>query len=383
MEFLDLLDNFLVLNVGQSMAAQFPVGLDAVLQVFHHLVSLIILFCQFLDAGVQFFLAVQVVPGEKRHGFCQLFEIENLGPVLVACALACGQLGLNVNQAADAVGVRIRTVEFGGFLSFGILCENSQNFLFGKIIAQLAGGDGLGPAGGEVTEPAAALTNRDAMLLQKLSGKFLQAGSLGQNRTNLPAKGRFLGFIFGLPDRLTGSGCLLVGILEAALAAPLRPVFLFGNPFAGAVQQVDLVESGLLAKLHGLDPQVPEHRGSAAVLHAFLPVTGLFHIGLPRDGPYSDAADDNVNVDIASSIVSVGVGADDGGMTRKVFLAELQAKGLSLFQGQSVVRSVPRVEADDILVSLHIVGREVLSVLPVCQQAGHGKGLPAAFQGVQ
>ena len=97
--------------------------------------------------------------------FCQLFEIENLGPVLVACTLARGQLGLNINQAADAVGVRIRAVEPGGFLSLGVFTENSQNFLFGKIIAQLAGGDGFGPAGGEVTEPAAAFTNRDAMLL--------------------------------------------------------------------------------------------------------------------------------------------------------------------------------------------------------------------------
>ena len=148
----------------------------------------------------------------------------------------------------------------------------------------------------------------------------------------MPAKGRFLGFIFGLPDGLTGSSCLLVGVVEAALAAPLRPVFLFGNPFAGAVQQVDLVEAGFLAKLHGLDPQVPEHRGGTAVLHALLPVTGLVHIGLPRDGPYSDAADDNVNVDIPSSVVPVGVGADDGGMTWKVFLAELQAKSLGLFQ---------------------------------------------------
>ena len=144
----------------------------------------------------------------------------------------------------------------------------------------------------------------------------------------MPAKGCFLGFVFGLPDGLTGSGCLLVGVVEAALAAPLRQYFLFGNPFSGAVQQVDLVEAGFLTKLHGLDPQVPEHRGCAAMLHALLPVTGLFHMGLAGNLPDPDTADDNVNVDIPAPLCPSGWAQNNGGMTRKVFLAELQAKGL-------------------------------------------------------
>jgi len=56
-------------------------------------------------------------------------------------------------------------------------------------------------------------------------------------------------------------------------------------------------------------------------------------MGLAGNLPDPDTADDNVNVDIPSSVVPVGVGADDGGMTWKVFLAELQAKSLGLFQG--------------------------------------------------
>ena len=60
---------------------------------------------------------------------------------------------------------------------------------------------------------------------------------------------------------------------------------------------------------------------------------GRFHIRLAGNLPDPDAANDDVNVDIPSSVVPVGVGADNGGMTRKVFLAELQAKGLGLFQG--------------------------------------------------
>src|SRR5699024_9597555 len=94
-------------------------------------------------------------------------------------------------------------------------------------------------------------------------------------------------------------------------------------------------------------------------------------------------ADDDVDVDITSSVVAVRVGADNGGVPRKVFLTELQAQGLGLFQGQAVVYCVPRVEADDILVGLHVLGVAVLAVLPVCQQAGHGEGLAATFQSVQ
>ena len=58
-------------------------------------------------------------------------------------------------------------------LLLGVFSENSQNVLFGKIVTQLAGGDGLGATGGEVTEPTAALTNRDAMLLQMKLSKYV------------------------------------------------------------------------------------------------------------------------------------------------------------------------------------------------------------------
>ena len=54
-----------------------------------------------------------------------------------------------------------------------------------------------------------------------------------------------------------------------------------------------------------------------------------------------------MNVNIAGAIVAVRVGANNGRMTRKILLAELQAEGLRLFQGQAVVSRVPGVKADD------------------------------------
>src|SRR5699024_8736449 len=121
--------------------------------------------------------------------------------------------------------------------------KDSQNVLLGKIIAQFAGGDGLCPTGGAVTEPTAALGESDAILLQELGGEVLQAGRISQNGTDVFAQDSFLGFIFGLPDGQAGSGIPGVGIVEAALATSLRPILPFSDAVAGAFQQVDLVEA--------------------------------------------------------------------------------------------------------------------------------------------
>ena len=53
-------------------------------------------------------------------------------------------------------------------------------------------------------------------------------------------------------------------------------------------------------------------------------------------------------------VVPIRVGADDGGMTGEVVLAELQAKGLRPLHGQAVLYCVLRVEADDIMAGLHV-----------------------------
>ena len=160
-------------------------------------------------------------------------EVEHLGPAFVTSTFTRGQLGLNVDQAADFIGVRISTVESKCFLTFGIFGKNRQNVLLGKNIPQFAGSDGFCPISGAVAEPAAALTNCDTMLLQELSSEILKIGRLSQNGTDVFAQGSFLGFIFGLPDGQAGSGVPGVGEVEAALAASLRPILSFGDAVAG------------------------------------------------------------------------------------------------------------------------------------------------------
>ena len=85
------------------------------------------------------------------------------------------------------------------------------------------------------------------------------------------------------------------------------------------------------------------------MLLARLPVARLVHEGLPFHGADAQAADDDVDVDVPGTVVTVRVGADDGGMTGEVVLAELQAKGLRSLHGQPVFARVLRVEADNIL----------------------------------
>ena len=55
-----------------------------------------------------------------------------------------------------------------------------------EIVPQLPGGDGLGPVGGEVGQPAPALLDSDAPLQQPL-GKVLEADSHSEDCSDLPA----------------------------------------------------------------------------------------------------------------------------------------------------------------------------------------------------
>ena len=78
------------------------------------------------------------------------------------------------------------------------------------------------------------------------------------------------------------------------------------------------------------------------MLLARFPVARLVHEGLPFHGADAQAADDDVDVDVPGTIVTVRVGADDGGMTGKVVLAELQAEACA----RSMVRPFSTASSD-------------------------------------
>ena len=88
-------------------------------------------------------------------------------------------------------------------------------------------------------------------------------------------------------------------------------------------------------------------------------------------------------MDVSRMVVPIGVSADDGRMTGEVFFAKFQAKCLCLFHGQAVVGCISGVEADDILMALHIIALGVLAIFAVCQQAGRCEREIAALKGVE
>ena len=221
------------------------------------------------------------------------------------------------------------------------------------------------------------------MFLHEQCRKFLEGGGLVQHSVDLLSQLVQFGLIDGLGGLLPFGGKFGVGMVEAALSAPLRPILALRNMVALGFQQIDLVQIGLLAHLHDSDTEVPEHGRGAAVLLARFPVARLVHEGLPFHGADAQAADDDVDVDVPGTVVTVRVGADDGGMTGEVVLAELQAKGLRPLHGQAVLYCVLRVEADDIMVGLHVLPPAVLAVLAIGNQAGHSERRFAALKGVE
>ena len=76
----------------------------------------------------------------------------------------------------------------------------------------------------------------------------------------------------------------------------------------------------------------------------------------------------------------VRVGADNGLVSGEMLVAKFLAQRLRLINGQTVVRSVPWVKADDIVVGFHIFPFLVLAIAEIGAQTGNSKIFFAAVQ---
>ena len=75
-----------------------------------------------------------------------------------------------------------------------------------------------------------------------------------------------------------------------------------------------------------------------------------------------------MHMNVAAVVMPVRVGADKGLVAGKMLFTELFPQRLRPVYGQAVVRPVPRVKADDVVVAFHIF--PPLVFLPVAVQRG-------------
>ena len=83
-----------------------------------------------------------------------------------------------------------------------------------------------------------------------------------------------------------------------------------------------------------------------------------------------------MNMDIAAVVVSVRVGADNGLVSGEMLGTKFLAQCLRPVYGQAVVRCVPWVKGNDIVVAFHIFPFLVLAVSEICPHTGQRQNLP-------
>ena len=135
-----------------------------------------------------------------------------------------------------------------------------------------------------------------------------------------------------------------------------------------------------VAHLHDFGLEVAQGRVGTAVLAPGFRVGWPVHVGQERDFLYPQRIDNDMHMDIAAVVMPVRVGAYKGLVAGEMLGAKLLAQFLRPVYGQAVVRAVPWVKADDIVVTFHIFPPLVFLIAEICPHTGNGKILPAAVQ---
>ena len=89
------------------------------------------------------------------------------------------------------------------------------------------------------------------------------------------------------------------------------------------------------------------------------------HVGQQRHIFGPQTVDDDMHMDVAGLVMPVRMGADNRLMTGKLFPAKPLAKLLRLIHGQPVVRAVPWVKADDVVMAFDILVLLILAIAEV------------------
>ena len=160
----------------------------------------------------------------------------------------------------------------------------------------------------------------------------------------------------------------------------LCPILALGDAVCAATQKVDLIKTCFVTQLHDLGFEIFHRRVGAAVLATGFRVGGSVHVGQQRHIFDPQTVDDDMHMDVAGLVMPVRVGADNRLMTGKLLPAKPFAKLLRLIHGQPVVRAVPRVKADDVMMALDVLALLIFAIAEVGAHTGNRKIILAAVQ---
>ena len=169
--------------------------------------------------------------------------------------------------------------------------------------------------------------------------------------------------------------------IQRSLSFFPRPILALGDAVCAAVQKVDLIKPGFVAQLHDLGFEIFHRRVGTAVLASGFGVGGSVHVGQQRHIFDPQTIDDDMHMDVAGLVMPVRVGADNRLMTGKLLPAKLLAKLLRLIHGQPIVRAVPRVKADNVMVALDVLALLILTIAEIGAHTGNRKIFLTAVQG--
>lgn len=160
----------------------------------------------------------------------------------------------------------------------------------------------------------------------------------------------------------------------------LCPILTLGHSCLATIQQINLIQACIVAHFHNLGTEVFHSCVGASVLHARLGIAWSDHIRHERNFFNSQRIDNDVYMNIAAAVVTVGMGTDNSLMTGKVFLAEFLTKALRQIYGQSVVGNILGIEADDIVMTFDIFPFLIFTIAEIGSQTGNRKIFVSAVQ---
>ena len=201
------------------------------------------------------------------------------------------------------------------------------------MTAEFPAGDVLLPFRVKKAEPASALFHAYTVFLCQSIFEFFQRAGISGNFGNCIPQELLLCLVSCCPRSHAICNDLLIELVQFFLFPSVLPILTFCNLYRSGREQIYLMQMFPFGDLH----DSPLH-GSQVISRLMMLITGAavawpLHKILRFNIQFSDAVDYDMDVNIAGTVVSIHVSADQSLMPRKETFCKFQPNGLCPFAG--------------------------------------------------